>query len=87
MFVTLCCDVGIKRNPKIKNPVRKYLRPVQNSVCEGYITDSKLHRLCIQLKCLIDPNVDSPVIYKPDSEGSMEKASIGQACENEDFIL
>ena len=87
MFVVLCYDVGIKRNTKVKKLVRKYLRPVQKSVCEGYITESKLNRLCGQLKPLIDPNEDSLVIYKLPSEGSIEKSSIGQTCDNEDFIL
>lgn len=87
MFVILCYDVVIKRNEKVKKTVRKYLRPVQKSVCEGYITDSKLNRLCGQLKELIDPNEDSIVIYKLNPDGLTEKTNIGQACENEDFIL
>ena len=87
MFVIFCYDVNVKRNSKINKLIRKYLRPVQKSVYEGYITDSKLNRLCGQVKDLIDPVEDSVVIYKLNSESSTEKTSIGQTCNNDDFIL
>ena len=64
-----------------------FLRPVQKSVCEGFITESKLNKLCAQIKEIINPEEDSVVIYKFDMNSDMEKLVIGQAIANENFIL
>ena len=87
MFVILCYDVGIKRNAKVKKTARKFLRPVQKSVCEGFLTEGKLKKLCVQLKSVIDPGEDAVVIYTLNAGPDFEKVSIGQALKNEDFIL
>ena len=87
MFVILCYDIGIKRNNKVKKISRKYLMPVQKSVCEGFITESKLQKLCSSLKNIIDPEEDALVIYKLHSNSDCEKLSIGQSHNNEGFIL
>ena len=87
MFVILCYDIGIKRNAKVHKTVKKYLRPVQKSVCEGFITEGKLKQLCGTLKNIMDPDEDSIVVYKFAAETVLEKLSIGQANVNEDFII
>lgn len=87
MYVILCYDIGIKRNAKARKIARKFLRPVQKSVCEGYITEGKLKKLCAQLEALIDPEEDAIVIFKLTSNPDLEKISIGQSTANEDFIL
>ena len=87
MFVILCYDVGIKRNAKVKKTARKYLHPVQKSVCEGFLTESKLKKLCSQIKHLIDPEEDAVVIYTLNTGPDFEKMEIGQVIKNEDFIL
>ncbi len=87
MFVILCYDVGIKRNAKVKKTVRKYLRPVQKSVCEGFITEAKLNKLCAQLKHIVDPEEDAIAIYTTETVAVFEKRTIGQTLDNEDFIL
>ena len=87
MFVILCYDIGIKRNSKVKKITRAYLRPIQKSVCEGFITESKLKKLCSQLKYAIDPEEDSVIIYRFSSESNCEKMSIGQLLSNDDYIL
>ena len=83
----LCYDIGIKRNSKVKKTARRYLRPVQKSVCEGFITESKLKKMCAQLKNVIDPDEDAIVIYKFNGSADFEKLGIGQVLKNEDFIL
>lgn len=83
----LCYDVGVKRNNKVRKTVRKYLRPVQRSVFEGFITEGKLRRLCDQLKELIDPEEDAITLYKMNAGPDFEKSAIGQTMGNEDFIL
>lgn len=87
MFVILCYDIGIKRNAKVKKTVRKYLRPVQKSVCEGYITESKLNTLCERLRQITDSEEDSVVVYKLPDNPNLEKKSLGQSLINENFIL
>lgn len=87
MFAIFCYDVGDKRNAKVKKISRMFLRPVQKSVCEGFITKSKLNKLCAQIKEIINPEEDSVVIYKFDMNSDMEKLVIGQAIANENFIL
>lgn len=87
MYVILCYDIGIKRNAKARKIARKYLRPVQKSVCEGFITEGKLKKLCSQLEAVIDPEEDSVVLYKSNTSPDLEKISIGQVQVNEDIIL
>ena len=87
MYGILCYDVGIKRNAKARKIARKYLRPVQKSVCEGFITESKLKKLLAQMEAVIDPQEDAVVFYKLNTGPDFEKISIGQSTQNEDFIL
>ncbi len=87
MYVILCYDVGIRRNSKARKIARKFLRPVQKSVCEGFITESKLKKLFSQLEAVIDPTEDSIVFYKLNTGPDFEKICIGQSTQNEDFIL
>lgn len=87
MFAILCYDIDVKRNAKVKKIARKFLRPVQKSVCEGFITESILKKLCAQIKELINPQEDSVVIYIFKTGSDFEKLVIGQAHDNEDFIL
>ena len=63
------------------------MRPVQKSVCEGFITESKLKKMCVQLKKIIDPEEDAVVIYALNASSEFEKIGIGQALTNDDFIL
>ena len=87
MYVILCYDVGIKRNSKARKIARKYLRPVQKSVCEGFITEGKLKKLSSQLGAVINPEEDAIVFYKLNTGPDFEKICIGQSTQNEDFIL
>ena len=87
MFVILCYDVGIKRNANVKKTVRRFLRPVQKSVCEGFITQSKLNKLCSIIHHLIHPEEDSIVIYCIGNSPGFEKMTVGRSLHNEDFIL
>ena len=87
MFVILCYDIAIKRNTKVKKIARKYLRPVQKSVCEGFISEGNLKRLCSQIKNAIEPEDDSVVIYMIKNNSSTEKMRIGQIKDTDDLIL
>ena len=87
MFVILCYDIGIKRNARVKKIARKYLRPVQKSVCEGFITEGKLRKMCDQLISKIDPDEDSVVIYKLENKDNLLKLGLGQTAHTDDYIL
>lgn len=87
MYVILCYDVGIRRNAKARKIARKYLRPVQKSVCEGFITEGKLKKLSAQLEAVIEAEEDAIVFYKLNGGPDFEKIGIGRCAQNEDFIL
>lgn len=87
MFAVCCYDIRKERNAKVKKTVRKYLRPVQKSVCEGFISEAKLNRLCSEIKKIANPDEDSVVIYKFGGYNKADKLCFGKAPANENFIL
>lgn len=64
MFIILTYDVNAKRVGKALKLCRQYLKRVQNSVFEGYITESQLQILKKSLFKIIDPQKDSIRIYE-----------------------
>lgn len=77
MFVIFIYDVGSKRVGKVMKTAKKYLIPVQKSVFEGYITESKLGKLKAEISKIIDPEHDSVMVYKMGSMCFAEKEEIG----------
>lgn len=67
MYVILVYDVNVKRVAKVLKKCREYLFWVQNSVFEGKITKAKLRSLKIELASIIDPSIDSVIIYTMES--------------------
>ena len=63
MFVILTYDVRQQRVAKARKISKKYLRPVQRSVFEGHLSQSKLERLKRELQGLIVPEEDGVRIY------------------------
>ena len=86
MFVVLAYDVQVKRVPKVRKTVKKYLFATQKSVFEGHLTEGMLNRLKTELVGLIDAEKDSIVIYKSACPGIMKKESIGR-CRTEDHMF
>lgn len=64
MFIILCYDVRARRVGKLRKIVKKYLRPVQRSVFEGFLPEGKLRQLQRELESKIDCEEDSVRIYK-----------------------
>jgi CRISPR-associated protein Cas2 len=56
---------------------RKYLHWIQNSVFEGEITEAKLKELKFKAKIIMDPNIDSLIIFQSRNEKWLEKDIIG----------
>lgn len=64
MFVILSYDVGEKRVGKISKIAKKYLRPVQRSLFEGFLNETQLEKLKKELFSCIEVEKDSIVFYK-----------------------
>ena len=87
MFVILVYDVQTKRIGRIRKIAKKYLTPVQKSVFEGYLTQSRINALKYELRQSIDPEVDSVLIYRGNGCYSLTKEKLGHFPADTDFIL
>lgn len=63
MFVILTYDVRVSRISKVRKVALQYLRPVQKSVFEGFLTEGKLKKLKEELLSRVDTDEDSIRIY------------------------
>ena len=87
MFVILVYDVQTKRVGRIRKIAKKYLSPVQKSVFEGYLTESRINALKYELRQSIDPQTDSILIYRSNGRYSLTKEQLGSFPGDTDFIL
>lgn len=78
MFVIAIYDVHHKRVSKVRKTIKKYLHPIQRSVFEGEITESKLNALQDELLKIIDVTYDSITIYCLESTKYTNKLQIGE---------
>jgi len=63
VFVVVAYDVGKRRIPRVHKTCSKYLRWVQRSVFEGFISEEKLERLRLELKYVTIEGIDDVRIY------------------------
>lgn len=77
MYIILTYDIGEKRNAKAMKICRKYLHHEQESVFEGYITESKLRILKAELRKLIDCSTDKVNLYRFESTKYAQKEKLG----------
>jgi len=87
MYIVLAYDVNSKRVSKVMKTVKKYLLPVQKSVYEGFITESKLESLKDELANRIEPENDGVLIYKFSGYGLPTKDILGKSQSEDRFIL
>ncbi len=87
MFVILCYDAASKRDPKIRKIAEKFLIPVQESVFQGNLTESKLKKLKGQLQSVIIPEEDRLRIYELDSGCPLHISQLGRKAGEESFII
>lgn len=66
MYYIVVYDVEEKRVNKVCKFLRRYLHWVQNSVFEGELSEGKFMEMKLKLMNIIDPEVDSVVIYTLD---------------------
>ncbi len=87
MFIILAYDVGSGRLSKVRKIIEKYLRPVQRTVFDGYITDRALRKLQNELENAIDCDVDSVIIYKQLFNGELIKCQLGRRLDVAGIVL
>lgn len=87
MFVILVYDVGAKRVGKVMKTAKKYLNPVQKSVFEGFLTESKITKMKAEIFKIIDPEHDSVMLYKLGSVRFAEKEELGIVGNDDCYFL
>ena len=78
MYVILCYDVGEDRVGKVCKFMRRYLPRVQNSVFEGELTDSKLAAVRSGVLKIIEPDVDSILIWVFRDQNWVDRQVVGR---------
>lgn len=87
MFVVLCYDVRKERVARMLKVARKYLRPVQRSVLDGFLTEAELKRLKTEIFELVDTEKDSIHFYRCDSPSTLRKEQLGRYDDRNDRFL
>jgi len=87
MYIILVYDVGEKRVGKMLKLCRKYVNWIQNSVFEGEITEVKLKELKYRALHIMDPEVDSLIIFSGRDQKWLEKEIVGKERSTLDHIL
>lgn len=63
MYVIVAYDVGVERLDTVRHILKQYLTWIQNSAFEGELSEGSLEELRLKIYAIIDPEVDSVVIY------------------------
>ena len=88
MFVIVTYDIveGNHLN-KTRKVLKKYLTWTQNSVFEGEISESKLHKCMAEIENIIDKKMDSIYIYEIKNSKNIEKKLYGVHKSFDDMFL
>lgn len=87
MYVILIYDVNVKRVGKMLKLCRQYLCWIQNSVFEGEISEAKLQELLHKIKCILNVDEDSVIVFSNKMGYSMSKRIIGKERMSTDNFL
>lgn len=87
MFVILTYDVGEKRVNRVRKLVKKYLIWTQNSVFEGNITESKLHKCLAEISKILDKQEDSLYVYRINNPKNILKDIVGKEKNCDELFL
>lgn len=87
MHAIVVYDTDAKRNPKILRTCRKFLHHIQNSVFEGQLTASQLHKLRGEIADFLDHDYDRVIIYTFPPATQPHRIEIGIASPDTDNIL
>ena len=87
MHVIAMYDIKEKRVGKVHKVFRKYLTWIQLSVFEGEISESKLERLKLEVKEIIEADEDSVVFFELLYPSRFKKSFVGKEFDPFDNIL
>ena len=88
MYYIVVYDVrSPARGTKLLKMLRQYLHHVQNSVCEGELTDAQYAELEYKTKQILDEDEDSCIIYCVGREKWMNREIIGVEKQRADNFL
>ena len=87
MYVIVVYDVDQRRVQRVCSFLRRFLHWVQNSVFEGYLTDSQLERVKSGLRRRINLEEDSVYIYILPERKWLRREVIGQVKMPDDFVI
>jgi CRISPR-associated protein Cas2 len=87
MYYILVYDIGEKRVGKMLKLCRKYLNWIQNSVFEGELTEVKMKELIARAKMVMDPEVDSVIIFSSRNAQWLDKQIVGKERSGLEHIL
>ncbi|MEM2112355.1 MAG: CRISPR-associated endonuclease Cas2 [Candidatus Bathyarchaeia archaeon] len=87
MYVILVYDVNVKRVAKVLKVARKYLHWVQNSVCEGELTEAGYEKLKAEIKKVIKTEEDSIIFYQLKTMKYTKRETIGVKKGGEELVL
>ena len=92
MYIVLVYDVsqeenGARRWSRIFKICKKYLTHIQNSVFEGEISESKLHKCMAEIENIIDKKMDSIYVYEIKNSKNIEKKLYGVHKSFDDMFL
>ena len=77
MYVILVYDISVERLDNVRKYLKQYLNWVQNSAFEGEIRKGDLEKIKIELKNLINENVDSIILYETQDRKLIKKERLG----------
>ena len=86
LYLLIVYVVSVDRVNKVHKYLKTYLHWQQNSVFEGEVSSSQYQRMMSELFDLIDPDVDSVMIYEF-PEKYLQKTILGIEKNPIDFIL
>ncbi len=63
MRVIIIYDVNVERIEAVRKVLKQYLNWIQNSAFEGDITEGLLEEIRLKLSDIIEPEIDSIIVY------------------------
>ncbi|MBI4019269.1 MAG: CRISPR-associated endonuclease Cas2 [Candidatus Aenigmarchaeota archaeon] len=77
MYVIIVYDIAQERVSKACSLLRRYLNWIQNSVFEGEVSESGLHKIKQEIKKVVKESEDSVIFYVTTSKKIVEREVLG----------
>ena len=87
MKVVIVYDVNIERLDAVRHILKQYLAWIQNSVFEGELSEGMLEEIRLKIFDIIDPEVDSVIVYTINNPSWMGKKIWGREKGMSDNVL